>query len=33
MKVIDTMTAMKRTKMGEAYAERLFMDSVTIEER
>lgn len=33
MEVIDTMVAMDRTKMGEAYAERLFMDSVTIEER
>lgn len=33
MEVIDTMTAMDRSKMGEAYAERLFIETVTIEER
>lgn len=33
MEVIDRMVAMERTKMGEAYAERLFMESVTIQER
>ena len=34
MGVIDTMTAMERSGMGgEAYARRLFMESVTIEER
>lgn len=33
MNVIERMTAMDRTKMGEAYAERLFMETVRIEKR